>query len=203
MKHIYVIRHGETEFNKANKMQGRGINASLNEKGRQQAKSVSSFLKEKPITKILTSSLKRSIESAQPLCKQFNVEAEKHADLDEMDFGVLEGRPFQEVKENLRYLHEQWSSGNLDIAPEKGESPIQVFERAEAKVNEILDTSDDEHIIFVLHGRLMRILLSEFLGLGLKNMHEIEHQNGAINYLIWDEKKFKAIELNIIAHLVR
>tara|TARA_R110002124_G_scaffold284802_2_gene462486 strand:- start:4354 stop:4965 length:612 start_codon:yes stop_codon:yes gene_type:complete len=203
MKHIYVIRHGETEFNKTHRMQGRGINASLNEKGIQQAKSVSSFLKEKPITKIITSSLNRSIESAQPLCKQFDVEAEKHADLDEMDFGILEGRPFEEVKEDLRYLHEQWSSGNLDIATEKGESPIQVFERAGSKMKEILDSSEDEYIVFVLHGRLMRILLSEFLGLGLKNMHTIEHQNGAINHLIWDEKEFKAVELNITAHLDR
>ena len=118
-----------------------------------------------------------------------------------MNFGVLEGKPFHEVKEDLQFLHEQWSSGNLDIAPEHGENPIQVFERASVKMNEILDNSDDECVMFVLHGRLIRVLLSEFLGLGLKNMHKIKHQNGVINHLIWDEKKFKSVELNITFHL--
>ena len=201
MKHLYIIRHGETEFNKSKKMQGRGINASLNFRGREQAESVATFLKEKPITKIVSSSLKRAKESALPLCELLNLSAEEYSELDEMDFGILEGKPFEKVKSELIYLHESWSAGKLEIAPKEGENPIQVFKRASSKVEEILEISKDEHIVFMLHGRLIRILLSEWLGLGLKNMHQIEHQNGAINYLTWDAQKFEAVELNITEHL--
>ncbi|MFY0683721.1 MAG: histidine phosphatase family protein [Balneola sp.] len=201
MKHLYIVRHGETEFNKLQKMQGRGINASLNDKGRVQAASISEFLKEKPITKIVTSSLNRAMESAQPLSALFDSHPENHADLDEMNFGILEGKPFEDVKQDLQFLHNNWSEGNLDIAPDDGESPKEVFDRANAKVLQILKSSKDEHVVFVVHGRLIRILLSEWLGLGLQNMHKIEHQNGAINHLRWANEKFEAVELNIISHL--
>lgn len=202
MKHLYVIRHGETKFNKTHRMQGRGINASLNEKGREQAKAIANFFSNKPISKIVTSSLNRSAESVNPLCELFKIEPEKFADLDEMDFGSLEGKPFEEVKGDLKYLQEQWSSGNLEVAPEGGENPLEVFERANSKVKEVLVASEDNHIVFMLHGRLIRILLSKWLGMGLQNMHKIEHQNGIINHLKWDGENFEAVELNITEHLL-
>lgn len=202
MKHIYVIRHGETKFNKSHRMQGRGINASLNNKGREQAQEIASFLSKKPISKIVTSSLNRSIESANPLCELFKIEPGKYADLDEMDFGTLEGKPFEEVKEELEYLQQHWSTGELEVSPQGGENPLEVFERANSKVKEVLDTSDASHIVFMLHGRLIRILLSKWLGLGLQNMHKIDHQNGAINHLKWDGENFEAVELNITEHLL-
>lgn len=201
MKNIYVIRHGETDYNKSHRMQGRGINASLNDLGRSQAKAVSFFLRDKPITKIVTSSLNRAIESASPLSTLFKLELEKYTDFDEMDFGILEGKSFDEVKPDLKYLHDQWSSSNLSIAPDRGENPLEVFDRAGSKMNELINNSEDDHIVFMLHGRLIRILLSEFLGLGLKNMHEIEHENGAINHLSWENGSFRAVELNITIHL--
>ncbi|XWN36029.1 MAG: histidine phosphatase family protein [Balneola sp.] len=201
MKQLYIIRHGETEFNKSHLMQGRGINASLNDKGLEQAVAISIYLKDKPVSKIVTSSLNRAKESAEPLSRTFNLKPEEFSKLDEMDFGDLEGKSFEEVKSDLIYLHESWSSGKLNIAPVNGENPVQVFERANTKVQEILSISNDECIVFILHGRLIRILLSEWLGLGLKNMHQIEHQNGAINHLKWDNGVFESVELNIIEHL--
>ena len=198
---IYIIRHGETDFNKSHRMQGRGINASLNDTGRIQAKYIAEFLKDVPITKIVTSSLNRAIESAEPLSIFFGIQTEVYPDLDEMNFGVLEGKPFEEVKQEVQFLHDNWTKGNLDIAPDKGENPKEVFKRAGSKIVEILKSSKDEHLVFMLHGRLIRILLSEWLGLGLQNMHKIEHQNGAINHLKWNNDKFEAVELNITHHL--
>ncbi|OAN63987.1 hypothetical protein A8B79_14465 [Balneola sp. EhC07] len=202
MKQLYIIRHGETRFNRSHLMQGRGINASLNDTGRKQADAISIYLKDKPVSKIVTSSLKRAKESAEPLCRLFNLKPEAYTELDEMDFGDLEGKSFDEVKSDLVHLHESWSSGKLEIGPKNGETPIQVYKRANLKVEEILKLSDDECIVFMLHGRLIRILLSEWLGLGLKNMHQIEHQNGAINTLTWTESGFEAVDLNVTSHLL-
>lgn len=201
MKQVYIIRHGETDFNKSHRMQGRGINASLNDTGRIQARHIAGFLKDRPITKIVTSSLNRAKESAEALVTFFAIQAEVYPDLDEMNFGVLEGKPFEEVKQEVQFLHDNWSKGNLDIAPDKGENPREVFKRANSRILEILKNSKDEQVLFMLHGRLIRILLSEWLGLGLQNMHKIEHQNGAINHLRWDNDKFEAVELNIVEHL--
>jgi len=201
MKHIYLVRHGETDYNKSHRMQGRGINASLNGIGRVQAVRIAEFLKDRSITKVITSSLNRAKESAEPICKHFVLTPESYAELDEMDFGTLEGKLIEEVKEDLKVLHNSWAGGSLKISPEKGESPIEVFERSNSKIDEVLTLSEDEHIVFMLHGRLIRILLSEWLGLGLQNMHKIDHQNGAINHLKWNSGVFEAIELNVVSHL--
>lgn len=201
MKQVYFIRHGETDNNKSHLLQGRGINASLNEVGWLQAREIAEALKDVPIQKILTSSLIRTLETATPLIDQKDAVVESYADLDEMSFGKWEGAYFGDVKEEIHSMHIQWSSGNVDVEVEGGESPQQVFDRAGAKIIDILNNSEEEYFAFVIHGRLIRIILSEFLGKGLKNMHLIKHQNGSINHLKWNGSSFEIVELNRIDHL--
>lgn len=201
MKQLFIVRHGETDVNRAQKIQGRSIDASINETGRKQAEAVDRHLRQYPVRRVVVSSLRRTIETAEPLIKRIGIEPERHAELDEMNFGVLEGQEFPKIRDQISVIHEQWSNGNTSYAPDKGESPEEVFRRASGKALEILSTADEEHIAFILHGRLIRILLSEWLGLGLKNMHRIEHTNGAINHLRWDGQRFEADSLNYTGHL--
>ncbi|MEX0723230.1 MAG: histidine phosphatase family protein [Gracilimonas sp.] len=202
MKQLFFIRHGETDNNKAGIIQGRSLDASINELGILQAQAICDALEPFNIQKIVASRLRRTHETVQPLADQRKLEIEKYSELDEIDFGILEGKVFTEIKDQVLEVHEQWSKGNIDYAPENGESPQQTFIRADTKVREVLDISTEENIVFMVHGRLTRILLSEWLGYGLKNMHKIEHQNGAINHLSWKDGKFEAVELNKTDHLV-
>ena len=202
MKQIFIVRHGETDNNKAGIIQGRSLDASINELGRMQARAISEALEPFDIQKIVASGLRRTHETAQPLAEKRKLSIEKYPELDEINFGVLEGRSFTNIKDEVMELQKQWESGNLDFAPKNGESPRQTFTRANNKVNEVLETSTEESIVFVIHGRLTRILLSEWLGYGLRNMHKIEHQNGAINHLSWKGGIFKALELNKTDHLL-
>ena len=202
MKQLFIIRHGETDNNKAHIIQGRSLDASINDLGRLQAQAVCEALEPYDIHKIVASGLRRTHETVQPLADQRKLEIHKYPELDEIDFGVLEGKVFTEIKEQVMDVHEKWKSGNVDFAPENGESPRQTYARANGKVEEVLNSSSEESIVFMIHGRLTRILLSEWLGYGLKNMHEIEHQNGAINHLTWHDGKFKAVELNKTDHLM-
>ncbi len=201
MKQVYIIRHGETDNNKNHKLQGRGINASINEIGELQAREIAEALVDVPIQKVIVSSLIRTLETATPLIEQKNALVESYSELDEMSFGKWEGSFFGDVRNEIHDLHIRWSSGEVDAEVEGGESPQQVFDRASAKIVEVLENSNEDYIAFVIHGRLIRIILSEFLGKGLKNMHLIEHQNGAINHLSWNGEGFDIVELNKIDHL--
>lgn len=202
MKQLFIIRHGETDINKAKVIQGRSINAPLNALGKQQAMAIVDVLEAFSVQKIIASSLVRTHQTAEPLAKKLGLDFEKHADLDEIDFGEFEGKEFSTIEDEINVIHTKWKLGEVDLAATGGESPRQVFERANRRVREILRTSGEENIAFVIHGRLIRILLSEWLGHGLKNMHLIKHQNGAINILRWSEEKFEAIELNKTDHLL-
>lgn len=201
-KELFLIRHGETDNNKASIIQGRSIDASINETGRLQAKAICAALEAFEIHRIIASGLRRTHETVQPLAAQRQLKVEKYPELDEINFGVLEGKVFTEIKEQVMAVQEQWKGGNVDFAPEKGESPRQTFKRANGKVQEVLSSSKEKNIVFMIHGRLTRILLSEWLGYGLQNMHKIEHQNGAINRLTWESGNFEPVELNKTDHLM-
>lgn len=201
MKQVFVVRHGETDNNKAHIIQGRSLDASINELGCLQAEAIARALEQYDIQKIVCSGLKRTHETAEPLASVRGLTPEKYPELDEIDFGILEGKKFEDIEQQVMDVHEQWKSGNVDFAPEDGESPREAFARANDKAEEVLKSSAEHTIVFVIHGRLTRVLLSEWLGYGLKNMHKVKHQNGAINHLTWNNGEFKAVELNSIEHL--
>ena len=201
MKNVFVIRHGETDINKNNMIQGRSMNASINDLGKQQALAIVKALDKYNIEKIVTSSLVRTYETAVPLIKHCGFDCDRYQELDELDFGELEGKEFSIIGEKIDQIHSEWENGNVGLAIKGGESPVQAFKRANRRIRQILENSPEQNIAFIIHGRLIRILLSEWLGLGLQNMHKIEHENGAINYLRWGDGQFTAVELNKTDHL--
>lgn len=198
---IFIARHGETEYNRLNQIQGRGINKPLNKTGRMQAKAIADYLSDQSIDHIFASSLMRSMETAEIIAWSFRKEYKYYPELDEMNFGYLEGRPINEIRSDLDEIHNNWSSGKIDFAPKDGESPAEVSERILFRTNKIIEEHRDSNILFILHGRLIRILLSEWLEYGLENMHKVSHSNGALYHLEFNGSEFIPIYLNETEHL--
>lgn len=199
---IFIARHGETEYNRLNRIQGQGIDAPLNKTGRLQAQAVANCLKSEPIDYIFSSSLKRSIETAEIVASSLQLdEVNSYAELDEMNFGAIEGRPIHEISSELGELSENWKAGKAEFALHKGESPAEVLHRALTRMKLLLKEHHGFNILLILHGRLIRILLSEWLGYGLARMHEIEHCNGALYHFQLADGKLNPIYLKRTDHL--
>ena len=201
LTNLYLARHGQTEYNRLNQIQGRGIDASLNDTGRQQATAIAHHLNSVQLDYIYSSSLKRSRETAEVVAQIHGLDLESHADLDEMDFGMLEGQPISDIETELEKLHDNWKSGNTSFALQEGESPQVVLDRAAGKIDQIIGEQKGQNLLFVLHGRLIRILVSHWLKYGLSQMHRVPHTNGALYHLQWDGKLFEPIYLNHTDHL--
>jgi probable phosphoglycerate mutase len=198
---LFIARHGETEYNRNHLMQGRSIDAPLNETGRNQAEALFRYLNQYEIHRVGSSSLIRAIQTAEPIVKHLDLNLSSSSALDEMDFGDYEGLSYMNLADELKELQKNWENGNLNIGAPGGESPRQVFERANSCVQKLLSDQQGDTLVLVLHGRLIRILLSEWLGYGLKNMHRIQHRNGCINQLVWDGQSFEAVYINKTEHL--
>ena len=198
---IYIARHGETEFNRQGKMQGRGIDKPLNRTGRLQARAISDALKDESLDYIFSSSLMRSIETAEIIAWTLRMKYRSYPELDEMNFGKFEGKPSNEIDKDLNEVHQTWKNGNTGYAIEGGESPEMVLERVLSRTNNILEEHAGSTILFVLHGRLIRILLSNWLGYPLSDMHRIEHSNGALYHLKMNGGSFEADYLHMTDHL--
>lgn len=198
---LIIARHGETDFNKKGLLQGRGIDAPLNEFGRAQARSLANYLLNYQPAGLVVSSLQRTWQTAEPYRERVQIELTKNKNLDEMDFGDYEGKAQTEVADDLQKIHQSWQKGDVQLSVPGGESPEEVFNRANGAVKKLVEMYKGKTVVCILHGRLIRILLSQWLGLGLKNMHKIKHQNCAVNQLSFQNNEFKSIYLNKISHL--
>ncbi|MDA0907114.1 MAG: histidine phosphatase family protein [Bacteroidetes bacterium] len=185
-RHLYILRHGQTDYNLNHKIQGRGINAPLNDTGRWQATRVAEVLRKKPLERLYSSGMDRAIQTAEAIEEVKGLQNSPFTELDEMDFGRLEGLDYNDDQVELQWMLQEWSKGNGEARATGGESAIEVFERANTKFQELLASAGpDESLAFVLHGRLIRILMSQWMGLGYEGMSRFAHHNACINYLKW------------------
>jgi broad specificity phosphatase PhoE len=111
---IYLIRHGETEYNRLDRIQGRGIDAPLNEAGERQAREVGAWLNTANVDVAVSSSLLRARQTAAIAMGMAPDEIEAIADLDELSYGAMEGIPVNEQSGALADLYER--SGDVPQA---------------------------------------------------------------------------------------
>lgn len=198
---IYLVRHGETDYNKQQRIQGQGIDADLNALGEKQSEALALYFKEVGLDHIFSSTLIRAKQTARIIADKKNMPVETFPDLVEMSYGTMEGNMKKEVKGTIDKLHKNWNDGMVTLAPDQGESPVEVYRRANKKLMRLLKQWEGKTLLFVLHGRLMRILLSVWLERGLNRMSELDQDNAAINLIYWDGTSFNADFLNKKDHL--
>lgn len=201
MKEIYIIRHGETELNKLGIVQGRGINSDLNETGRQQANAFFKRYQQVEFDAIYTSSLKRTHQTAQGFI-DLGLTWEQHKGLDELAWGVWEGKPNTEAARHaFREMMEQWQGGNYEARFEQGESPNEVLARLQETIALIKSRVNEQRILICMHGRAMRLLLCYLLEKPLAEMGDFPHQNTTLYKLTFDGQRFTIVDFNNTEHL--
>jgi broad specificity phosphatase PhoE len=109
----------------------------------------------------------------------------------------------ESVAPHLKAIYKQWREGKVDIPIPGGESPVDVQTRAVKIIREILNKDDVENLLVICHGKLIRILLSSLLGMGLHNLFEISQHNTAVNIIHYNpnEDSFTPVVINYTEHL--
>ncbi|WP_368402555.1 histidine phosphatase family protein [Streptococcus parasanguinis] len=154
VKKWYLIRHGETDFNKKRFFYGKA-DVSINETGKEQAALLHQLMKGKSISQVYTSQLKRTQETAAIIFPDQKPTAYKA--LNERDFGLWEGRTANEIQAAFPLVWEEWLESPFDVTPSKAE-PFQKFkDRVQSIVEEIRETDDDE-IAIVGHLGVLRLI---------------------------------------------
>ena len=200
LKKIYLVRHGQTRFNKLGIVQGRGIDASLNDTGRQQAERFYQAYRQVGFDKIYISSLKRTYESVAGFIAA-GIPYEVHEGLDEISWGEHEGAEASaERNAYFRELVAQWHEGHFSVKIAGGESPEDVAIRQKPVIKQIL-AAPEEQVLICMHGRAMRILLCQLLNLPLSAMDSFGHNNLGVYILEFAGGRFEIQVANSIAHL--
>ncbi|MEQ4922646.1 2,3-diphosphoglycerate-dependent phosphoglycerate mutase GpmB [Proteus hauseri] len=164
MLQVYLVRHGETEWNVARRIQGQS-DSPLTANGVHQAQQVAEKVKSAGITHIISSDLGRTRQTAEIIAQACGCEVITDSRLRELNMGVLEQREIA----TLNTQEEAWRKSLIDGTPDgripQGESMTELGSRMKAALTSCLDLPENSRPLLVSHGIALGCLLSTVLGL--------------------------------------
>ncbi|MFT6589604.1 MAG: putative phosphoglycerate mutase [Rhodoferax sp.] len=183
---IIAIRHGETAWNVATRIQGK-LDIGLNDHGHWQAQRVSQALAlaGEPIHAIYASDLIRAWDTARAISEATGSPLQPHIGLRERGFGVFEGKTFNEIEADSPEQAQRWRQRDPLWAPDGGESLQALRERIDHTVSELAARHLGEQIVLVAHGGVLDALYRAATGQEIQAPRTWDLGNTAINRLLW------------------
>lgn len=199
---IYLIRHGQTDWNARGKIQG-STDIDLNETGRWQAACLAGGMERRQVGQIFSSRLKRAFETAQTIGDSQGVKVETVEGLREVDFGEWEGLTWKEIEQKYPEEYKLWWENPAGIAPPGGETKEELHRRSAEVVEWILAHAKGD-LAVVLHGGIMAYVV-EYLMRNSRKDKAIIVENASITTLEYDadSQMVRLVEKNDVSHLGR
>ena len=164
MTTVILCRHGETDWNRLGRYQGR-TDIPLNDRGREQARALADALRAEPIAAVYSSTLARAYDTADEIARVHGVEVVRDARLDEINQGLWEGLRREEIVVDHREIHERWLESPLDLRLPEGETLEEVRDRVRAALDDILLRHAGRTVCIVAHSVSMAAVKHELQGL--------------------------------------
>jgi broad specificity phosphatase PhoE len=140
---LFLVRHGETHWNKDGLVQGGDSDIELNDTGLEQAGRLAAFLKNEPIAAILSSPLQRAVATAEVIASQHGLSVEIDQGLKELKVGDLEGISISNLRTTFsRFLLKWWQDGEAIKLP-NGESLVDLQQRAWKVIEGLLERQEN------------------------------------------------------------
>jgi broad specificity phosphatase PhoE len=180
---LILVRHGETYWNKDRRVQGGDSDIELNDTGLEQARNLAVFLKNEPITAIVSSPLRRAIATAQVIAGYHRLPVEIDEGLKELKVGDLEGISISDLRTTFsRFLLKWWQDGEATKLP-NGESLVELQERAWKVVEGLLTRANGGTALVVSHYFVTLAIILKALDLPLDCFIKFKLDLGAISIL--------------------
>lgn len=198
----YLVRHGETEWNRSGRIQGHS-DVPLSEHGKSQMKMLAKRLAGRCFSAVYTSDLSRAIGSAETIAGTSGAVNQVDPDLREFSYGEWEGLTIEEVE--TKYpgsLAKRVGLGDNAFAAPGGEDTAQVLERVNQFATRAVDRHDpDEDLLIVAHGGSIRALVVCLMGLPDDHFWRFQVHCGSLS-IVSIQDKGRVLELwNDTGHL--
>jgi len=168
MTRLFVIRHGETNWNREGRVLGRLPGNHLNEKGRLESVALAEALSTQGIRAVYTSPLERATETAAILCRRFGLrEPIIEEGLNEVDAGDWAGRTREEMAGDPVWLKAHHNPVGIRLP--NGEELGEAAARAVAAVELLVQRHTDETFAVVTHGDIIRSIVGSYMRLPLEH----------------------------------
>lgn len=179
---LYIVRHGESQWNVLKKIQG-SSNIDLSDDGIKQAYMLAKRLKNEKIDEIYSSDLNRAFNTAEIIANGRNLAVKKSKYLREMDFGDWEGHTSVELEKLYGDNYRSWKINPQATIIDNGETLNEVQKRALNFVNKIIIDNNGDNILLVSHGTTIKSIILGLLNINLSFYPRLKQDNTAINII--------------------
>jgi len=200
MTSIYLVRHGQTAWNKEEIFRGR-TDVPLDETGLKQAELAGQYFKGKEIHGIYSSPLSRAWETAQMIAQFHNLKVQPLQGILDMSFGEWEGHAHQEIRKMDGETYRQWVESPQLVRLPGGESLDDVRVRAMTALEEVIRSHPEKTLILVSHRVVCKVLICAILGLDNSHFWQIAQDTTAINLIQYRNGKYILSLMNETCHL--
>lgn len=202
MNKFFIVRHGQTYWNKEHRSQGHK-NSNLTEDGINQALALGKRLKEVNFDYIYTSDLGRTIETTNCILKEFSKkEYQECKSLREICLGKWEGLTMEEIKTYYKKEYSYWINTPLKTKVEGMEDLNDARNRISNKIKTLNEKYDNKTFLIISHGMIIKLLLTDIIGINIDGMYKFKQGNTALNIINgYKENKFQIDVLNDTTHI--
>jgi len=179
---LILIRHGEPEQEARGKCYGR-LDVSLSETGRTQIQAKLASFRDLRAGALYTSPLKRALESAAIAGARLGLRPEIVSELQEINFGRLEGLSYDEIERLYPQEYQFWMGSPTEIRFPDGESFAEMKRRVLQFKESLFLVHDGGTVILVAHGGTNRIVLAEALAIPDDKIFRIDQAYAAVNVI--------------------
>ncbi len=186
---LIFVRHAEAEGNINRRFHG-WYDSNITEKGHKQAKKVAERLSEIPIDVLYSSSLSRTLQTAQYIADVKQLPIIRTDKMKEINGGDWEDRPFDELPILYPLEHSTWENETHLHKMPNGESVVEFNERLVGEVKHIISSNSGKSICIVTHGAAIRTMLCWFYGQKLDYIKNVFwHDNTSMTVVDYDHSK--------------
>ena len=202
MTSIYLVRHGQTAWNKEEIFRGR-TDVPLDETGLKQAELAAEYFKEMEIHAIYSSPLARAWRTAEKIAQSHSLKVQPLEGIIDLSFGNWEGHPHQEIKKIDSERYRQWVEEPHRVRLPGGESLDEVRNRSMAALEEVIQKHPGKTLVLVSHRVINKVLICGILGIDNSHFWQIGQDTTAINLIQYKNGKYVLSILNETCHLNR
>ena len=197
---LILVRHGETQWNRENRVVG-FADIGLNDEGRRQVKRLALALKGEKVDAIYSSPLSRAWETAQEIARFHDGEVKADDAFKEMNAGELDGLTYDDMRERYGELIKRWFREPASVTMPGGEALASVQERAWLAVERIRGKHPDGAVMVVSHNFVIMCIICKALGIDLSQFRRLRLHVASISILNLGRRGTSLVLFNDTCHL--
>ena len=198
---LILIRHGETEWNRAGRIQGYHADSALTAAGREQVRALAARLAREGIDALYSSDARRTRETAAPIGVATGLPVVYETTLRERNYGVFEGHSFAGVESAFPEEFEKFRTRDPHYVPPGGESAARFRDRVVTALETVAARTGGRRVAVVTHGGVLGAVYRQAMNIPLETKRDYSLANASLNHFRFAGGRWLLDAWGDVAHL--